>query len=282
MVNARIRQVKLVALDSSSYRQFCAARRLENQSFRPKLSPTASNQLSLIFEQAIREWLGEQIPLIPERILCFEEQGGKFGYKQKYREIDAISERHSQPDYLFEIKTSFDRKNAMSKASNQLNQSLYIASHRWSNLKPCIIYVNTAPEDVLNLSESNSSNVKFFKTLEFLDTGVYDENIPCLVLSGIDVWHIAVQRGLSNKPSLWAEAQAETIQNIHNRKEREALIAKDIPREDWPESLRQQYRSRSAPQVAYCDELASETNLGAAFRNALQKQKQACDIYRYS
>ena len=62
---------------------------------------------------------------------------------------------------------------------------------------------------------------------------------------------------------------------------REALIAKDIFREHWLESLKQQYHSCSAPQVAYCDELASETNLGAAFRNALQKQKQACD-YRYN
>jgi hypothetical protein len=273
VVNARIRKVKLVAPESSGYRKFCAEHQLQRQSFRAKLAPTASNQLSLIFEQAVREWLGEQIPLMPERILWFEEQAGQFGYNQKYREIDAISQYRSQPDYLFEIKTSFDPKNIISKACNQLNQSLYITSHRWSNLKTCIIYINTSPQDALNLSEIKASNVEFFSTLEFLQTGVEDEKIPCLILSGIDVWQIAVQRGLSDKPSLWTEAQAETIQNIHNRKEREALIAKDIPREYWSESLRQQNRSRSTPQIAYFDELASETNLGAAFQNALQKQK---------
>lgn len=273
MVNARIRKVKLVTPDSSGYRKFCAERQLERQSFKPKLAPTASNQLSHIFEQSVREWLGEQIPLLPERILWFEEQTGKFCYNQKYREIDVISEYHSQPDYLFEIKTSFDPKNAISTACKQLNQSLYIASHRWSSLKRCIIYINTAPQEALNLSESESSKVEFFTTLQFLRTGVEEEKIPCLVLSGIEVWQIAVQRGLSNKPSLWADAQAETIQNIRNRKKREALIAKGIPREDWPESLRHQNRSRPAPEVAYYDELPSETNLGTAFRNALQKQK---------
>ena len=217
MVNYQFRKVKLIYPQDIVYLDFCAECALKRQSLKPKLPPTAINKLSLIFEDVMRDWLEEPFSLSPERILSFEERCSQFGYIQKYREIDAVGVKRLQPNVLFEIKTSSNPNPniVINKAKKQLKKSQYIADNRWSNLKLCIIYIDIFPERVLELSDLSSSDVDFHNTLDSLQKNVAKEKTSCLICSGIEVWQMAVERGLIDNLSLWTEAQMEIEQNFY-------------------------------------------------------------------
>ena len=105
MVSQQFRKVKLVNARDTAYLNFCSECALARRTLKDKLPPTAINQLSLLFEDVVRDFISEYFTLTTDRILSFEERANGFNYIQKYREIDAVSVERSQPNWLFEIKT---------------------------------------------------------------------------------------------------------------------------------------------------------------------------------
>ena len=280
MAHYQFRKVKLIDPQDIVYLDFCTECALKKQTLKPKLPPTAINKLSLFFEDLMRDLLTEHFSLSPKRILSFEERCNQFGYIQKYREIDAVSVERSQPDLLFEIKTSSNPnpQTVIRKAKKQLKKSQYIASHLGGNLKLCIIYIDIFPKRMLNPSELSLCDVDFHNTLDSLQENMLEETTSCVIFPGIKVWHLAVERELIDNLSLWTEAQTEIEQNEYKRREREALIAKGIPSEEFPEFLRQANQTQTASKIIQFGEFNGETVLGNAFRNAQRKQKSHCLI----
>ena len=226
----------------------------------------------------MRDLLTEHFSLSPKRILSFEERCSQFGYTQKYREIDAVSVKRSQPNILFEIKTSSNPNpnTVISKAKKQLKKSQDIASHLGSNLRLCIIYIDIFPKRVLKASDLSLSDVDFQNTLDSLQKNMLGEKTSCIVFSGVELWQKAVKKGLIDNLSLWTEAQTEIEENIYKRQERGALIAKGVPSEEFPEFLRQANTTQTTPKILQFGEFNGETTLGNAFRNAQRKKKSPC------
>ena len=275
MATQQFRKVKLIDTQDSVYLNFCSECALARRTLKDKLPPTAINQLSLLFEDVVRNLLGEYFTLTANRILSFEERcNNQFGYIQKYREIDAVGIERSQPDLLFEIKTSSNPnpQTVIGKAKKQLRKSQKIASLLKSNLKLCIVYIDIFSQQIIQPSKLSSSKIEFCNTLNSLQKNMTEAETSCLVLSGVEVWHQAINQGLIDNSCLWTEAQKEMAENIYKRQQREALIAKGIPPEKFPEHLQPRNTKQTTPKIIQFGEFNRETSFSQAWRNARRKQ----------
>lgn len=274
MANQQFRKVKLIDSQDKVYLNFCSECASARLTFKEKLSPTAINQLSLLFEDVIRSLLSEYFTLTANRILSFEERCNQFGYIQKYREIDAVAVQRSQPDLLFEIKTSSNSnpEKVISKAKKQLKKSQEVASLLNSKLKLCVIYIDIYSQKRITPRSLSSFDASLGNTLNSIQANVLEE-IPCLVLSGAEIWYQAVSRGLIENSCLWTEAQTEIEENIDKKDRRNALIAKGIPAEEFPEHLQLKNTKPTTPKITQFGEFNGETSFQKAFLQAQQKQK---------
>ena len=269
MPPSRIRHVRLIDSQDKAYQQFCNDRKAEHQRLREKQAPSASNQLSLLIEQSVLHWLKTEIPLIQERILSFQCQDGLYGYRQKYREVDAISGTINQPEYFFEIKASANPRRVIPLAQAQLQESLSIAAYRWSSIRPCLIYVDTAPSGMLPDAEYQLSSVHSCSNIADL-LNYSGDRLPCIQLSGVEVWQQALEANLIAEYSLWERAQAELKQNILERQERARVKAMGVA--DTASTSRElAVHVSKAPHVFCSPAIQGETVLGAALRQAIQR-----------
>ena len=275
MANQQFRKVKLIDSKDKVYLDFCTEHALKRQTLKPKLPQTAINKLSLFFEDVMRNLLAEYFTLTGKRILAFEERNNQFGYIQKYREIDAVSVERSQPDLLFEIKTSSNPnpQTIIRKAKKQLEKSQKIISFLKSNLKLCIVYIDISSEQILQSSELSLSDVDFYNTLDYLQTNISEERVSCIIFSGVEIWHQAIKKKLIDRPSLWTEAQQEIEENIDKRQQREALIAEGVSPEDFPEFLKPETAKKTSPTILQFGEFNGATSFQQAFLKAQKKQK---------
>ena len=266
MANQQFRKVKLVDGQDIAYLNFCSECASRRRTLKDKLPPTAINQLSLLFEDVIRNFLKKYFTLTAKRILSFEERCNGLSYIQKYREIDALGLERSQPNLLFEIKTSSNPnpEKIIGKARKQLRKSKKVASLLNSNLKLCVIYIDIYSQKTIIPSALSSFDINLGKSLNSLQENMLEE-IPCIVLSGAKIWHQALSRGLIDNSSLWAEAQAEIKENIYKREHAEALIAKGIPSE--------KSHDKTTTKIIQFGDFNGETSFGKAFLKAQQKQK---------
>ena len=266
MANQQFRKVKLVDSQDKAYLDFCSERALAGRTLRDKLPPTAINQLSLLFEDIMRNLLREHFTLSANIILSFEERCNGFSYIQKYREIDAVGLDRSRPNLLLEIKTSSkpDPEKTIWKARKQLRKSKKVASWLNPDLKLCVIYIDIYSQKTIIPSALSSFDIDLGKSLDILKSDVLEE-IPCIVLSGAEIWHRGLSRGLIENSSLWAEAQAEIEENIYKRELAEASKAKGIPAEKSPK--------KTTAKIFQFGDFNGETSFGQAFLKAQQKQK---------
>lgn len=274
VANQQFRKVKLINTQDTAYLNFCSECALRRQTLKPKLSPTAINKLSLVFEDVMRNLLAKYFILTANRILSFEERRNQSGYIQKYREIDAVGVERSQPNLLFEIKTSSkpNPEKVIGKARKQLRKSKEVASLLNSNLKLCVIYIDIYSQKTITPSALSSFNVSLGKTFNALQADMLEE-IPCIVLSGAEIWYQAVSRGLIENSFLWTEAQTEIEENIYKQDRRNALIAEGITAEEFPDNLQLRSTKQTTPQILQFGEFNEETSFRKAFLKAQQKQK---------
>lgn len=274
MANQQFRKVKLIDSQDKVYLDFCTECALKRQTLKPKLPPTAINKLSLVFEDVIRNLLTEYFSLTVKRILSFEERCNQFGYIQKYREIDAVGIERSRPNLLFEIKTSSkpNPEKVIGKARKQLRKSKEIAYLLNSNLKLCVIYIDIYSQKTIIPSALSSFNVSLGKTFNALQADVLEE-IPCIIFSGVEIWHQAIRKRLIDNSSLWTEAQTEIEENIDKRQQREALIAEGVSPEVFPKFLKLETAKKTSPTILQFGEFNGATSFQKAFLKAKKKQK---------
>lgn len=258
MANQQFRKVKSIDTQNSVYLNFCSKRASERRTLKNKLPPTAINQLSLLFEDVTRNLLSEYFTLTDKRILAFEERCNQFGYIQKYREIDVVGVQRSQPYLLFEVKTSssINQEKVIHKAKKQLRKSQEIASWLNPELKLCIIYIDIYSHKIIRPRSLHSFDTSFSKDLNSIQTNTSEE-IPCIILSGAEIWYQAVSRGWIENSCLWTEAQAEIEENMDKQNRKKASIAEGAPAE-----------------ILQFGEFNGETSFQQAFLKARQKQKR--------
>jgi hypothetical protein len=266
-----IRHVRLVNPEDRAYRQFCRDYTEKRQCLGEKQMPSASIQLSRLIEQSIVSWLKTEFSLLQEKILGFEYQDKLYGYSQKYREIDAISGTVSQPEYFFEIKASVNPHKKLPFARKQLQESLKVADYRWSKVRPCLIYVDTTPPEMLPAFDYQyfSMNFRFCTTLAELREHS-DDRLPCIRLLGERVWQQALEANLTIDYDLWERAQVELKQNILARQERE--WAKIAGTTDTSSQNNKLPVHMTKTHHVFCSPAAQgKTALEAAFQQAMQQ-----------
>ena len=274
MANQQFRKVKLIDSQDTVYLDFCTECALKRQTLKPKLPPTAINKLSLFFEDVMRNLLAEYFTLTAKRILSFEEQCNQFSYIQKYREIDAVGIERSQPNVLFEIKTSSNPnpQKVIYKARKQLAKSQKVASFLNPDLKLCIIYIDISSEQSVKLSELSLPALDFYSTLDSLQVNMSEERVSRIILSGVEVWQQAIKKGLIDNFSLWTEAQKEIEENSYKRQQRKALIAQGVSSEEFPDFLEPKNITHT-PTMLQFGKFQGGTSFQKAFLKAQRKQK---------
>ncbi|HLI47691.1 MAG TPA: hypothetical protein VKV18_03235 [Chthonomonas sp.] len=144
-----IRDVRLVRPDDADY----IAYRRRMADLRPSRGGPrqAGEMLGGLVEQAVRHWLGKQVPLQEERILSWEQRLANGRHGRLYRELDAVWPIDPESLCLFEIKFTTKERMAMGVGLDQLDAAAEILarSKRVRYLLLRLVYVGAEPVPVL-------------------------------------------------------------------------------------------------------------------------------------
>src|SRR5579875_789143 len=144
-----IRDVRLVRPDDADY----IAYRRRMADLRPSRGGPrqAGEVLGGLVEQAVRHWLGKQVPLQEERILSWEQRLANGRHGRLYRELDAVWPIDPESLCLFEIKFTTKERMAMGVGLDQLDAAAEILarSKRVRYLLLRLVYVGAEPVPVL-------------------------------------------------------------------------------------------------------------------------------------
>jgi hypothetical protein len=212
----------------------------------------AESKLAAVIETAFRAWLAKQIQLVPDRILSFDQQEGRFGYRQQFREIDAIAGDGPTPQCLFEIKTS-SIPSVVSGARRQVSISRSIMQLRWEKIAACVIFVQTSHRRI------QSSPSQCFASLdEFRDSGFLASLWPeigpdvlCAALPVESVWEFAVRSGQVTDLELLQTVEDERREREQRKRLKKKLRDRGVPRERWPEALLVDESKRRPPTTTF-------------------------------
>ncbi len=144
----RIRHIRLVPVTDEGYRAYMEDLRARNYTLRDKRPPTASQLVGYMAEKTVRMWLERNTLLTDRRVLAYQVQEGDYGYRDMYRELDAVAVgspadpgAEETPTCVYEIKCS-RRPTVVWEASRQLGYTLDLLRKKWSSVQGCVIYVD--------------------------------------------------------------------------------------------------------------------------------------------
>src|SRR5579875_347202 len=144
-----VRDIRLVRPDDADY----IAYRRRMADLRPSRGGPrqAGEMLGGLVEQAVRHWLGKQVPLQEERILSWEQRLANGRHGRLYRELDAVWPIDPESLCLFEIKFTTKERMAMGVGLDQLDAAAEILarSKRVRYLLLRLVYVGAEPVPVL-------------------------------------------------------------------------------------------------------------------------------------
>lgn len=149
MPNEEYYNVRLVTPEDADYVAFM--RRMADR--RPSRGgPRAAGEmLGGIVERCVRHWLGAIVPLMPERILGWEQRLRNNRHGVLYREIDAIWRIDDESLCLYEMKLTFPENMERGVGLSQLNASANVlfASKKYTYVLKRLVYIGDEPILVL-------------------------------------------------------------------------------------------------------------------------------------
>lgn len=257
----RIRRVSLVAPDDMTYRRYCGQQAAYHMTFRPKQPASATQRLACLLEEVIRMRLSESVPLLPNRILSYEAQDSSGRFVHRYREIDAVAGQDQRPQVFFEIKVSCN-PTIVREARLQLVKSAHVASARWPAPALCVVFANTGKAAV----EGSLSSFAHLDEVEALadsqPTRTTAMDVQYVHIPAVEAWQQACAQGMVPDQSLWDQAQHELQIASDYRKQKQALTAAGVPRDDWPEHLLPSARLPASSNMVCYDASGPKMTLG--------------------
>lgn len=225
----RIRNVRLVSVFDPGYHAYLARLKAETYTLREKRPPTASWLVAGIAEKAVRVWLSRNATLTDNRVLAYQVQTGRYGYRDAYRELDvvAIDPATSEPTCVYEIKCS-RRPSILASAAGQVRSALSMLERFWPSLVGCVVYVDFSrgrwglelgrPVEAASgggvvLPPGRAGRMAtWYRVGEGSGPMPRTSAVPGVVYSIVDrqwVRALATELGLLPDPELWARAEQE-------------------------------------------------------------------------
>lgn len=133
-------------------------------------------RLGTFFERIVSRWLSNHFILSDKRILSFFQNGNG----PRYYELDVVSLKNNEPDWVFEVKVT-RRYNV--GTSQQLPRIREVLHQRWPNAKQALILV-----DSRKFEHPTSSNTLEVDNLEMiLTSAITATEVPVLLFSLADL-----------------------------------------------------------------------------------------------
>ncbi len=141
--------VHLVLPDDAEYIAFM--RRIQDR--RPSRGgPRAAGEmLGGLVERCVRHWLSGHVPLLEERILCYEQRQRDGLRAILYRELDSVWQIDDESLCLFEMKLTFPENMERGVGIRQLNiaRDVLFAANRYQYILQRLVYISEEPVIVL-------------------------------------------------------------------------------------------------------------------------------------
>lgn len=268
----RIRNVRLLPPDDQDYRAHQSVHAQAAVRLGKKLEPDATHRASKVFETIVCEKLALMVDLSRDRILGYELQEGRFGYKSRYLELDALSGSLESNLRVYEIKASHSFTYACD-ARKQLHRAENILNRMCAAIELVVLWVDTGCEPFdENALQRRSFTV--LETLEDLTAWTPDEGRPAFCrVPGDEAWQWASSLGLEVDDEIWRQAKAERRASFEAREKRKELKEAGIPPEEWPEEVKEPQRRRATGVYSVGPESEPETVFGEALRKAKEKPR---------
>lgn len=230
-IPTKIRNIKLVDPDNQDYIDFIDNIKLKAYHIRKPNQRKFADLISFPIEKTVRYWIQQSGLAINERIISYEKLNSDSVYQKNFNELDFIF-LFKEKYWIGEVKVGSSLK-AKRKASNQLTNAKTILNQCQLNTELLMLHVNLDSE--IDTIEFNDD----FRII--LNDLCEDEQHPFhyLNIDAHGIFQYGVKSGLVEDKELLANALSEADQIKLNRAERQSLIQNDVPREKWPEHLKE-------------------------------------------
>lgn len=270
----RVRRVRLVGLDDPGYRAHCSQHALRARRLGIRGAPSFSCQAALVFERIVRRRLKRICPLRAARVLAYEIQDGRYGYRPEYLELDAVSGSIGAELRLYEIKATSARGRAL-RGLRQLRRARNLAATRGGNVSVVDIWVDTNGGPSQSREAVQTSNLTELENLEALARWEVEEDRPAFIrIHGNEAWSWAGEEGIAVDDDVWRQAQHELQVARQIRESRRMLKEAGIPPDEWPTETRVRERRRGRGVYGTAPGNPPATTLSAAFKSALERQNR--------
>jgi hypothetical protein len=133
--------VQLLAPDDPAYLAAMAEQALAHRRFGPKDVQSATYRVSGRVEMAVRGWLAERVPILPERVIGAQVlYRGERSYTALFLELDAVQGRDGIPTRVFEVKFTSNAA-ALRRGFAQLARASSLLETRYDRIDTAVVLV---------------------------------------------------------------------------------------------------------------------------------------------
>jgi hypothetical protein len=137
----KVRRVDLVRPDDPHYLAAMSEAAQAHRRLGPPGDPGHIYRASSGVETAVRGWLAERLPLLPERVIDAELLlDGRRSYERRFIELDAVEGTDGQPRRVIEVKFSAS-PGAVRRGLAQLGRARALLGWRWEGVGRLLVLV---------------------------------------------------------------------------------------------------------------------------------------------
>jgi hypothetical protein len=238
------KEIELVIEDDQRYKEFCSQMALAHSHLRDSLEATASQKISEVFEECLRQYFKSKFSITECRILRYLSMQSAGGYSEQFREIDVVFGDALNPLCFVEIKASSNITTMIKKAHKQSFITYKILRSKWLNIQPVVLIValgNQPKSEDYELSRLEVLDQIPTRTPQLFKASV---DIPFVAVIASELWDWSKENSsIELSQELYREAEGEANKLINLRLKRRALINEGIPEDEWPKELTEHNKS---------------------------------------
>jgi hypothetical protein len=212
----KVRDVRLVPPDDPAYLAAMAEQALAHRRFGPKEEQSATYRASGRVESAVRQWLGERVELLAERVLAadvlYEDERS---YRPLYLELDAVQGSRGVPRRVFEVKFTSNLA-AIRRGFGQVARSVRLLGTRWA-IDGAVVLVS-ADRGGLNPTDPRVQDLRFVAADDLAQDSLPGHALLRIALSDLAPFLTGEEHDLVR------EARDEGDANVTARLERAARL----------------------------------------------------------
>jgi len=213
----KIRSVRLVPVDDPGYLAAMSEQALAHRHYGPKEEQAATYRVSGSIEAAVRAWLAERIPLLPERVVAAEVLYREArSYEPLFLELDAVEGRGDIPRRVFEVKFT-SNLGAVRHGFGQAARAVRLLSSRYDAVEGVVVMVR-ADRGPLDTADPRLVDVTLIDPADLGTPRLAPRPLLCLPLQEL-AGHLSAE-----ELSLLQSARDESDANVSARRERAALV----------------------------------------------------------